>query len=66
MTSIVQAGGNGTYMAGDVQAGTGENRYAGWALVVAYGDTAEPFQRIHVYDGFQVLQSAARRRPTSR
>ena len=57
VTSLVQAGGSGTYSAGDIQAGTGENRYGGWALVVAYGDTTEPFQRIHVYDGFQVLQS---------
>ncbi len=57
VTAAVQAAGEGTYMAGDIQAGTGENRYAGWTLVVAYGDAAEAFHRIHVYDGFQVLQS---------
>ncbi len=57
VTAAVAAAGNGTYSAGDIQAGTGGNRYAGWALVIAYGNTAEPFRRIHVYDGFQMLQN---------
>src|SRR5206468_2703055 len=33
VTGLVQAGGNGTYTAADVQLTTGSDEYAGWALV---------------------------------
>ena len=36
----------------NVQAGTGGDRYAGWTLVVAYGDPTEPLRNLTVYDGF--------------
>ena len=36
VTAAVQAAGNGTYWVGDIPAATGEDRYAGWSLVVAY------------------------------
>jgi hypothetical protein len=35
VTSLVQAAGNGSYSVANVQAGTGQNRYAGWSLVIA-------------------------------
>ena len=38
VTAAVQAGGAGTYTVANVQAGTGQDRYAGWGLVVAYHD----------------------------
>ena len=40
VTSLVQAAGAGTYSVANVQAGTGEDRYAGWTLVVAYHDSS--------------------------
>ena len=39
---MVQAAGAGTYAVGNVQAGTGGDRYAGWTLVVAYEDPSQP------------------------
>jgi hypothetical protein len=44
VTAQVAAGGAGTYSVGDVRAGTGGDRYAGWSLVVAYRD-APPSRR---------------------
>ncbi len=42
VTPIVAAAGAGDYRVADVQAGTGKDRYAGWSLLVAYGDPAAP------------------------
>ena len=38
---LVPAGGAGTYTVANVQAGTGDDRYAGWSLVVAYQDATQ-------------------------
>jgi hypothetical protein len=51
VTARVAAGGAGTYAAGDVSAGTGGDRYAGWSLVVAYRDAAQPPRNLTVFDG---------------
>jgi uncharacterized repeat protein (TIGR01451 family) len=55
ITSQVAAAGSGEYWAGDVQSGTGLDRHAGWALIVAYRDTAQPPRNLTVFDGFQTL-----------
>ena len=34
-----------------MQAATGQDRFAGWALVVAYRDTAQPARSLAVFDG---------------
>src|SRR3954451_10211014 len=52
VTGLVQAGGNGTYTAADVQLTTGSDEYAGWALVVAYRDATQPTRSLSVFDGF--------------
>ena len=52
VTSLVQAGHGGTYTVGNVQAGTGADRHAGWSLVVAYQDTAQPARNLTIFDGF--------------
>ncbi|MEA2389646.1 MAG: large repetitive protein, partial [Thermoleophilaceae bacterium] len=52
VTSQVQAGGSGSYTVGNVQAGTGTDRYGGWALVVAYRDANLAVNWVSVYDGF--------------
>ena len=63
MTSLVKAGGGGTYTVANVQAGTGADRHAGWSLVVAYQDASQPARNLTIFDGFG--QVALRRR-TSR
>ena len=47
-----KAGGGGTYTIGNVQAGTGADRHAGWSLVVAYQDASQPARNLTIFDGF--------------
>ncbi len=55
VTGLVAAGGNGTYTVADIQSAQGRNRYAGWALVVAYHDPSLPVRVLTVLDGFAAL-----------
>lgn len=57
VTSIVDSAGNGTYTLANVQAGTGQDRYAGWSLVVVYSNTAETTRNVTVFDGFQIVNA---------
>ena len=57
VTGLVAGAGNGTYAVANIQAGTGKDRYAGWALVVAYQNAAEEMHSLRVYDGFGVVSS---------
>lgn len=51
VTAQVTAGGAGEYTVANVQAGTGEDRYAGWSLIVVYSDPASPPRSIRVFNG---------------
>jgi hypothetical protein len=51
VTALVAAGGDGSYTVANVHADTGADRFAGWALVVAYRNDAQPIRRLNVYDG---------------
>jgi Protein of unknown function (DUF3344) len=51
VTPLVAAAGSGEYTVANVQSGTGEDRYAGWSLVVVYSDPAAPPRSIQVFDG---------------
>ena len=42
-----------------MRAGTGGDRYAGWSLVVAYRDTAQPARNLTVFDGLTTIVSNA-------
>ena len=53
VTGQVQRAGAGVYTVANVQAATGEDRYAGWALVVAYEAAGEPPRNLTVFDGLQ-------------
>jgi uncharacterized repeat protein (TIGR01451 family) len=55
VTDQVAAAGSGVYSVGNVQAGTGIDRYAGWSLVVVYRDTSEPPRNLTVFDGLQAI-----------
>jgi uncharacterized repeat protein (TIGR01451 family) len=58
VTSLVAAAGSGTYAVANVQAGTGNDRYGGWALVVAYHDQTLPARNLVVFDGYQRVSAA--------
>ncbi|GIE90412.1 Ig-like domain-containing protein [Actinoplanes regularis] len=51
VTGLVAGSGSGVYGVADIQAGTGVDRYAGWALAVAYQNPAEVLRALRVYDG---------------
>jgi large repetitive protein len=55
VTALVRSGGAGRYFVGNVQSGTGEDRYAGWSLVVVYRDPAQPLRNLTVFDGLQTI-----------
>jgi hypothetical protein len=57
VTAHVQAAGAGSYSVANVQAGTGGDRYAGWALVVAYQDPGQPPRDLTIDDGFVTVSS---------
>ncbi|MGZ4311095.1 MAG: hypothetical protein ACXVR1_03200 [Solirubrobacteraceae bacterium] len=58
VTAQVQRAGSGVYTVANVQSATGEDRYAGWALAVAYEAAGEPPRNLTVFDGLQsVTQS---------
>ncbi|GAB2595224.1 hypothetical protein Aab01nite_26210 [Paractinoplanes abujensis] len=57
VTPLVSGAGNGVYSVADIQAGTGKDRYAGWALAVAYQNSAEPMHSLRIFDGFGVVSS---------
>jgi hypothetical protein len=52
VTSQVAAAGSGDYWVGDVQEATGEDRYGGWAILVAYEDPTAPSRNLTLFDGF--------------
>ena len=53
VTSLVRRAGSGIYTVANVQSATGEDRYAGWALVVAYESAGDPPRNLTVFDGLQ-------------
>ena len=58
VTSLVSGAGSGVYGVADIQAGTGKDRYAGWALAIAYQNAAEPMHSLRIFDGFGVVSSS--------
>jgi len=52
VTALVQAGGSGSYTVGNIQAGAGIDKYAGWGLVVVIQDPTEPLRNLTVFDGY--------------
>ena len=53
VTGQVRRAGAGSYTVANVQSATGDDRYAGWALVVAYEAAGEPPRNLTVFDGLQ-------------
>lgn len=59
VTSLVKAAGAGNYSVANVQAGTGADRYAGWALYVVYHDSTDPPRNLTIDDGFVTVASGS-------
>ncbi len=60
VTSLVAAGGNGTYTVANVQALTGVTSgglSAGWSLIVVYEDDTQPLRNLTVFAGFVTIAS---------
>jgi uncharacterized repeat protein (TIGR01451 family) len=57
VTNLVSAGGAGSYTTANVQAGRGDDRYAGWSLAVAYHSPTAPPRNLTVFDGFESVNS---------
>jgi uncharacterized repeat protein (TIGR01451 family) len=55
VTDRVKAAGDGDYWGANVQAGTGWDRYAGWAMTVAYTAPGLPLRNLTVFDGFDTV-----------
>ncbi|QGQ18122.1 DUF11 domain-containing protein [Cellulomonas sp. JZ18] len=55
VTSLVQQAGVGEYWGADVEAATGADRYAGWAMTVVYSAPGIPLRNLTVFDGFDVV-----------
>jgi uncharacterized repeat protein (TIGR01451 family) len=55
VTAQVAAAGPGTYTVANVQSATGVDRYAGWALAVAYEVDSEPLRNVSVFDGLATV-----------
>jgi uncharacterized repeat protein (TIGR01451 family) len=52
VTQRIVAQPNGVFTVADLQLGTGQNRFGGWGLIVAYRDPDAPIRNIVVYDGY--------------
>jgi uncharacterized repeat protein (TIGR01451 family) len=52
VTGRISAQPNGVFTVADVQLGTGQNRFGGWGLIVAYRDPDAPIRNVVVYDGY--------------
>ena len=59
ITSMIQAGGAGTYTVANIAATTGAmgngGAYAGWSIVVAYENTSMPYYSVRIYDAFLLV-----------
>jgi len=52
VTGLVSSAGSGAYWAANVAAARGNDRYAGWSLIVAYRSPDLPLRNLTVFDGF--------------
>ncbi|MEV0896771.1 Ig-like domain-containing protein [Actinoplanes sp. NPDC049802] len=59
VTALVAGAGNGVYGVANIQAGLGKDRYAGWALAIAYRNPAAGLRALRLYDGYGSVTSTS-------
>jgi len=59
VTDLVEAGGAGTWTLADAGVSPGATHYAGWSLVVVYGDATRPEGKVSVFEGFEPVTPTA-------
>ena len=55
VTDMVQRLGQGTWTGANVSAATGLDRFAGWSLVIAYQNPADPLRDLTIFAGFTLV-----------
>lgn len=59
VTSLVNAGGSGTYWAANIQTTSGVTAtWGGWSLIVVYAHNSELLNNLSVFDGYQSINNA--------
>ncbi|MEV4277972.1 Ig-like domain-containing protein [Actinoplanes xinjiangensis] len=59
VTALVAGAGNGVYGVANIQAGLGQDRYAGWTLAIAYRNPVQVLRALRVYDGYGSVSSTS-------
>ncbi|WP_433794389.1 Ig-like domain-containing protein [Actinoplanes sp. CA-252034] len=59
VTALVAGAGNGVYGVANIQAGLGQDRYAGWTLAVAYRNPVQALRALRIYDGYGSVSSTS-------
>lgn len=59
VTALVQSAGAGTYWGANVVSAATDDRFAGWALVVAFQNPGLPLRDLTVFNGFQKVGDSA-------
>jgi Protein of unknown function (DUF3344) len=57
VTDEVRASGSGSWTLAGVAVKPGSGDYAGWSLVVVYGDSSKPAGKVSVFEGFQAVNT---------
>ena len=62
ITNYIQTNGAGTYTVADVPSNAGSvsngGNYAGWCIIIAYENLAQPLHSVRIYDGFVPVYNA--------
>ncbi len=58
VTGMVQSLGEGTWTGANVASATGSDMFAGWSLVIAYRNPADPLRDLTVFQGFALVTNS--------
>ncbi|KIM11448.1 MAG: hypothetical protein KU37_04315 [Sulfuricurvum sp. PC08-66] len=58
VTQIIKAKGNGTYWVADIFADKGQDKFAGWSIVVVYKNETMPFRSLTLFDGYAKIPAS--------
>ena len=55
VTSLIEVGGDGVYTIANVDALTGPDCFAGWAMVIVYENSSLPLRSMTIFDGYAIV-----------